>query len=80
MKNADSLVIPGVGSFGVAMNNLTPFSNVINEHVDESPQGRKSDFPVHYRAKGIDDQEDQDGSINHDEVRIEQFIPEALAF
>ena len=35
MKNADSLVIPGVGSFGVAMDNLTPFSNVIKEHVDD---------------------------------------------
>ena len=33
LSDADALVIPGVGSFGVAMDNLSFFSDVIAEHV-----------------------------------------------
>lgn len=33
LSDADALVIPGVGAFGVAMNNLFPFRDVITEHV-----------------------------------------------
>lgn len=35
LSDADALVIPGVGSFGVAMNNLRPFEDVIRTHVDD---------------------------------------------
>ncbi len=34
LADADALVIPGVGSFGAAMNNLSPFVDVIRSHVD----------------------------------------------
>lgn len=33
LADADALVIPGVGSFGVAMDNLSPFVDVIRSHV-----------------------------------------------
>ncbi len=33
LADADALVIPGVGSFGVAMSNLAPFVDVIGDHV-----------------------------------------------
>ena len=36
LADADALVIPGVGSFGVAMNNLSPFVDVIRSHVDDN--------------------------------------------
>lgn len=34
LEDADALVIPGVGSFGVAMDSLSVFVDVIREHVD----------------------------------------------
>ena len=34
IANSDYLVLPGVGAFGSAMDNLNPFKNVIKEHVD----------------------------------------------
>lgn len=38
ISNAKYLVLPGVGAFGSAMNNLEPFRDVINEHVsDDKP-------------------------------------------
>lgn len=33
LAGADALIIPGVGSFGVAMSNLAPFNEVICNHV-----------------------------------------------
>lgn len=36
LADADALVIPGVGSFGVAMNNLSPFTDVIKSHVNQN--------------------------------------------
>ena len=33
IANSDYLVLPGVGAFGSAMDNLNPFKNVIKEHV-----------------------------------------------
>ena len=33
IADSDYLVLPGVGAFGSAMNNLEPFKDVINEHV-----------------------------------------------
>ena len=35
ISNADHLVLPGVGAFGSAMENLEPFRDVINEHVND---------------------------------------------
>ncbi len=35
ISNAKYLVLPGVGAFGSAMNNLEPFRDVINEHVND---------------------------------------------
>lgn len=38
IANAEHLVLPGVGAFGSAMENLEPFRNVIEEHVgDDKP-------------------------------------------
>ncbi|WP_407377158.1 imidazole glycerol phosphate synthase subunit HisH [Methanobrevibacter sp.] len=38
IANSDYLVLPGVGAFGSAMENLKPFEDVINEHVtDDKP-------------------------------------------
>ena len=34
IANSDYLVLPGVGAFGSAMENLKPFRNIIEEHVD----------------------------------------------
>ena len=34
LADADAMVIPGVGAFGVAMNNLSGFVDVIRAHVD----------------------------------------------
>lgn len=33
LSDADALVIPGVGAFGVAMSNISPFHDVIADHV-----------------------------------------------
>ena len=35
IADSDYLVLPGVGAFGSAMENLKPFSDVIYEHVDD---------------------------------------------
>ena len=35
ISNADHLVLPGVGAFGSAMENLEPFRDVIYEHVND---------------------------------------------
>lgn len=35
IANSDYLVLPGVGAFGSAMENLKPFKDVIHEHVSE---------------------------------------------
>ena len=35
MKDADALVLPGVGAFGSAMKNLEKYQEVILNHVDE---------------------------------------------
>ncbi|MFM5881871.1 MULTISPECIES: imidazole glycerol phosphate synthase subunit HisH [Methanobrevibacter] len=35
IANSDYLVLPGVGAFGSAMENLKPFRDVIHEHVSE---------------------------------------------
>ena len=38
IANSDYLVLPGVGAFGSAMENLKPFENIIKEHVaDDKP-------------------------------------------
>jgi glutamine amidotransferase len=38
IANSDYLVLPGVGAFGSAMENLKPFEDVIHEHVsDDKP-------------------------------------------
>ena len=38
IAESDYLVLPGVGAFGSAMENLKPFEDVINEHVqDDKP-------------------------------------------
>ena len=38
IANSDYLVLPGVGAFGSAMDNLKPFEDVIHEHVaDDKP-------------------------------------------
>ena len=38
IADSDYLVLPGVGAFGSAMENLKPFEDVINEHVaDDKP-------------------------------------------
>ena len=35
IADSDYLVLPGVGAFGSAMDNLRPFEDVINEHVND---------------------------------------------
>ena len=35
IANSDYLVLPGVGAFGSAMENLKPFEDVISEHVND---------------------------------------------
>ncbi len=35
IKNADALVLPGVGAFGSAMNNLTNYKSVILDYIDD---------------------------------------------
>ncbi|MBP3791731.1 MAG: imidazole glycerol phosphate synthase subunit HisH [Methanobrevibacter sp.] len=35
IANSDYLVLPGVGAFGSAMENLKPFEDVIHEHVND---------------------------------------------
>ena len=35
IADSDYLVLPGVGAFGSAMENLKPFKDVINEHVND---------------------------------------------
>ena len=35
ISNAEHLVLPGVGAFGSAMENLEPFREVIEEHVND---------------------------------------------
>ena len=38
ISNSDYLVLPGVGAFGSAMDNLKPFEDIIKEHVaDDKP-------------------------------------------
>lgn len=34
MTDADALIIPGVGAFGVAMDNISSFSDIIKNHVE----------------------------------------------
>lgn len=34
LKKSDALVLPGVGAFGNAMENLRPYENIINEHIE----------------------------------------------
>ncbi len=34
LSDADAIIIPGVGAFGTAMNNLSPFVDVIKSHVE----------------------------------------------
>lgn len=36
IANAKYLVLPGVGAFGTAMENLTPFKNIIYEHINDN--------------------------------------------
>lgn len=36
IADSDYLVLPGVGAFGSAMENLMPFEDVINEHVNDN--------------------------------------------
>lgn len=36
IADSDYLVLPGVGAFGSAMENLKPFEDVINEHVNDN--------------------------------------------
>ena len=35
IANAKHLVLPGVGAFGTAMENIEPFKDVIFEHIDD---------------------------------------------
>ena len=35
IANSDYLVLPGVGAFGTAMDNLKPFEDIIREHVND---------------------------------------------
>ena len=35
IANAKHLVLPGVGAFGTAMENIEPFKDVIYEHIDD---------------------------------------------
>jgi imidazole glycerol-phosphate synthase subunit HisH len=35
MKNAEALVLPGVGAFGKAMDNLSEFKDAIHNHIEE---------------------------------------------
>ena len=35
IANAKHLVLPGVGAFGTAMENIDPFKDVIFEHIDD---------------------------------------------
>lgn len=35
IASSDYLVLPGVGAFGSAMENLEPFEDVIHEHVED---------------------------------------------
>ncbi|MDR0900670.1 MAG: imidazole glycerol phosphate synthase subunit HisH [Methanobrevibacter sp.] len=38
IANSDFLVLPGVGAFGTAMENITPFKGIIAEHIaDDKP-------------------------------------------
>ena len=53
---------------------------IVNEHVDEGPQRCEADLSIHDRAESIDNEENQDGCVNHDEIRVEKLIPESLAF
>ena len=34
MENADALILPGVGSFGTAMEHLENYKDIIHEHID----------------------------------------------
>lgn len=36
IANAKYLVLPGVGAFGTAMENLTPFKKIIHEHINDN--------------------------------------------
>ncbi|MCQ2737105.1 MAG: imidazole glycerol phosphate synthase subunit HisH [archaeon] len=36
IANAKYLVLPGVGAFGTAMENLNPFKNIIYEHINDN--------------------------------------------
>lgn len=36
IANAKYLVLPGVGAFGTAMENLTPFKDIIYEHINDN--------------------------------------------
>lgn len=38
IADSDFLVLPGVGAFGSAMENLKPFEDVIHEHVNDDKQ------------------------------------------
>ena len=35
MNDADALVLPGVGAFGNAIENLKDYENTINNHIDD---------------------------------------------
>jgi glutamine amidotransferase len=36
LKEADALILPGVGAFGTAMDNLRDYEGLIHEHIDDS--------------------------------------------
>ena len=43
---SDKVILPGVGAFGTAMENLTPFKKIIHEHINDNKPflGICSDF------------------------------------
>ena len=49
IANAKHLVLPGVGAFGTAMENIDPFKDVIFEHIDDGKPflGICLGLPVH---------------------------------
>jgi len=36
LREADAIILPGVGSFGAVMKNLTEYEDVLHEHIDDS--------------------------------------------
>ena len=82
IANAKHLVLPGVGAFGTAMENIEPFKDVIYEHIDDGKPflgiclGLQVLLSSSDEAPGVKGLDIFKGHVSRDNVFATQFHPE----